>query len=91
MFSGSFAGGACVRNNLDGVAASLPGVIVRGVIDSSFNPAAGGASLPDPDPERVVRMAFWNAQLDEPCLAAVTDSSVSLSSLYLTVNHLATP
>jgi len=74
LFAGSSAGAFGVQNNIDWVASRLPGITVRGVLDSSWKPIIEPYG---PEVFEVARPAgaptsyeYWGAVIDETCQAA---------------------
>lgn len=93
LLSGSSAGGGGVTNNLDRVAALLPGVEVKGFIDSSF----GFDIEPYEEPEEMLGitpenlLGFQNLKADESCVADHAADKTYCSNLDNIYPYIETP
>ncbi len=94
LVAGSSTGALGVHNNLDRIAARLPGVKVKGIVDSAWIPAGTipfqlGTYATRPD--QPAGMAYWNAQPDASCVAANTQRPAACLMQSVATPYIATP
>jgi hypothetical protein len=93
IVAGTSAGGMGAHNNIDRLAARLSWARVKGIFDSSWAPEMTpfGPGTLQVRPDVPAAMDYWNAQVDESCLAANPGQKGRCLSEPFLFPYLATP
>lgn len=93
LLTGSSAGGAGLKYNIDHLVGMLAGIPIKGVLDSSYASGIQDVLPPNTAKDAYVlagRIAAWNPVLDASCMAAFNDKPTCMSAPN-DLSHIETP